>query len=76
MRKEILQFSKANNIDFISFSGRQYSLYKTFFEWMGIIPVRRLGPIVTIRNLNMGEKFVDLLNVKTWNYSLGDMELF
>lgn len=76
IKKEVLNFSKGNKIDFISFSGQQYLTYKSFFQWMGMIPVRLLGPLVTIRDLNMEEKFSDLLDVNNWNYSLGDMELF
>jgi len=76
MKNEVLAFTKTNKIDFISFSGQQYLASKACFQWMGIIPVRSLGPLVTIRNLNMENKFAELLDVKNWNYSLGDMELF
>jgi hypothetical protein len=43
---------------------------------MGIIPVQHRGPIVTVRDLNMNERFPELLDIKNWGYSLGDMELF
>jgi hypothetical protein len=43
---------------------------------MGLIPVQSRGPIVTLRDLNMNEQFPELLDIKNWGYSLGDMELF
>jgi hypothetical protein len=43
---------------------------------MGIIPVRAMGPSITLRDLNMNEKFQELLEIKNWAYSLGDLELF
>jgi GNAT superfamily N-acetyltransferase len=70
------EFCKANKIDFISISGLQYSIHKDCFNWMGIIPVRALGPSITLKDLNMKEKFSELLEIKNWNYSLGDLELF
>ncbi|MBC7830317.1 MAG: GNAT family N-acetyltransferase [Chitinophagaceae bacterium] len=76
MKKEVLDFAKKYKIDFISFSGQQYLFNKSYFQWMGIIPVRTLGPLVTVRDLNMQEQFAGLLDIKNWNYSLGDMELF
>ena len=76
MKKEISNFSKKHKIEFISFSGQQYSSNMAFFRWMGLIPIRKLGPLVTLRNLNMESKFPALLEIKNWNYSLGDMELF
>jgi hypothetical protein len=75
-RKEVLQFCKANKIDFIAMSGLQYSLYQSCFSWMGIIPVRALGPSITLKNLNMDEKFPELLEIENWSYSLGDLEVF
>jgi hypothetical protein len=43
---------------------------------MGIIPTQNRGPIVTLRDLNMNAQFPELLEIKNWGYSLGDMELF
>lgn len=76
IRKQVLQFCNDNNLDFISVSGLQYSSYKACFSWMGLIPVRALGPSITLRDLNMNERFPDLLNINNWSYSLGDLELF
>lgn len=76
IKKSVVQFCKSYGISFVSLSGQQYQTYKKYFEWMGIVPVRSLGPIVTLKDLNMNGHFQDLLNVKNWGYSLGDMELF
>lgn len=76
IRKSVVQFCKTHGISFVSLSGQQYQSYKKYFDWMGIVPVQSLGPIVTLKDLNMNGHFQDLLNVKNWGYSLGDMELF
>lgn len=74
--KAVLPYCKKNKIQVISFSGQQYQTYRSALNWMGIIPVQNRGPIVTLRDLNMNEKFPELLEIKNWGYSLGDMELF
>jgi GNAT superfamily N-acetyltransferase len=74
--KVVLPYCKRNKIQIISFSGQKYQTCQSAFSWMGIIPVQNRGPIVTLRDLNMHERFPELLNVKNWDYSLGDMELF
>ena len=51
-------------------------MYNQLFSWMGIIPVKPLGPILTIKDLNMNNNFKNLLDVQNWGYSLGDLELF
>lgn len=74
--KAVLPYCKTNKIQIISFSGQQYQTYRSALNWMGMIPVQNRGPIVTLRDLNMNEKFPELLDIKNWGYSLGDMELF
>lgn len=74
--KQVKAFCKTHNVDFISVSGLQCSLYKDYFRWMGIIPIREMGPSITLRDLNMKEQFSTLLDIKNWAYSLGDLELF
>ncbi|HEU4902466.1 MAG TPA: GNAT family N-acetyltransferase [Flavisolibacter sp.] len=76
MKKEVLAFCAKNDINLVTISGEQYKEFERFFQWMGIIPVRALGPVITLRNLNMGDRFPDLLEPRHWSYSLGDMELF
>ncbi|MGZ5190016.1 MAG: GNAT family N-acetyltransferase [Flavisolibacter sp.] len=76
IRKQVLQFCKSNTIDFISISGLEYLLHKDCLKWMGLIPIRALGPDITLRDLNMNDKFPELLNMNNWAYSLGDLELF
>jgi N-acetylglutamate synthase-like GNAT family acetyltransferase len=74
--KVVLPYCKKNKIQVISFSGQQYQSHQSALNWMGIIPVQNRGPIVTVRDLNMNERFPELLDIKNWGYSLGDMELF
>jgi hypothetical protein len=76
MKKEVYQFCKKHDIDLLSFSGQQYHIYKSYFQWMGIMPVRPLGPMITLRELNMKNQFNGLLDISNWGYSIGDMELF
>jgi N-acetylglutamate synthase-like GNAT family acetyltransferase len=76
LKKAINQYCRKNDIRFVSMSGQQYLQYKSFFNWMGIVPVRAIGPIVTLKNLNLNGDFSQLLNVNNWAFSLGDMELF
>ena len=74
--RQASRFCKANNIDFISMSGLQYNVDKSCFKWMGLLPVKALGPTITLKDLNMNEQFQDLLQINNWSYSLGDLELF
>lgn len=76
IKKQVLQFCKIYKIDLISFSGLQYNLNKSCFQWMGIIPIRDFGPTITLKDLNMNDTFTDLMEIRNWNYSLGDLELF
>jgi hypothetical protein len=76
LKKQVSAFCKQRGIHFISFSGRQYQQYKDCFNWMGYLPVRRMGPLITLRDLNMHQHFPQLLKTENWCYSLGDMELF
>ena len=74
--KQVKQYCRLNNINLISLSGQQYNQYQKYFSWMGLLPVKTLGPIITLKDVNMNEKFPQLLEVQNWAYSLGDMELF
>jgi GNAT superfamily N-acetyltransferase len=74
--KQVSAFCKEHHIHFVSISGQPYQFYKEWFGWMGIIPVKNLGPIVTLRNINADEIFPQLMQQENWFYSLGDMELF
>ena len=73
---QVMAYCKMNKVDFISVSGLQYSLHQDCFNWMGFIPTRPVGPSITLRDLNMKENFQELLEIKNWAYSLGDLELF
>lgn len=67
----------SSNSFLTSVSGRQYLLGVNKYLNMGLLPILKKGPIVTLRNVNMNdEQFHELLNVNSWAYSLGDMELF
>jgi hypothetical protein len=76
VNRQVMEYCRINKIDFVSVSGLQCSLYQDCFEWMGFIPVRAMGPSITLRDLNMKNNFQDLLAMKNWAYSLGDLELF
>ncbi|TKK65023.1 GNAT family N-acetyltransferase [Ilyomonas limi] len=70
------RFCSKHHIGFITLSGRQYLQYQPYFKWMGIVPVKAAGPIITLKNLNLNGSFDSFLNTANWSYSLGDMELF
>ncbi|MDF2189668.1 GNAT family N-acetyltransferase [Paraflavitalea sp. CAU 1676] len=76
MKAQVSTFCEQYQIDFISLSGQQFQANKACFNWMGMLPVRRLGPTITLRDLNMKENFQYLLDTKNWCYSTGDLELF
>ena len=76
IRKKVSAFKRANKIAIISMSGQQYQNHSNYFKWMGVVPIKQLGPIVTVKDMNMNARFNELLDIKNWNYSLGDMELF
>jgi N-acetylglutamate synthase-like GNAT family acetyltransferase len=61
----------------VSTSANHYRLGKKHYPGMGILPVVDKGPILTLRNLTMGEKdFESLSEMRKLGFSLGDMELF
>ena len=43
---------------------------------IGKIPALALGPIFTLRDLNLGDDFQQVLSPKEWGYHLGDLEIF
>lgn len=75
IRLSLHSFCKQHAIDFVSMSGNQYLQYQSLLP-LGPIPVKPLGPIVTIRDINVASEMNILLNNSNWQYSLGDMELF
>ncbi|WP_315817016.1 GNAT family N-acetyltransferase [Paraflavitalea speifideaquila] len=76
IKRQVLPFCEQQQIDFISFSGQQFKTHRADFRWMGPLPVRPLGPIITLRDLNMKDDFRYLLNTQNWSYATGDLELF
>ncbi len=76
IKQELGQFVKEAKISFVSMSGQQYKINAAYLKWMGLLPSLQIGPIVTLKDLNMHEQFPNLLKIKNWGYSLGDMELF
>ncbi|HVX50606.1 MAG TPA: GNAT family N-acetyltransferase [Chitinophagaceae bacterium] len=76
INKCIIKFCKLNNINFISMAGQKYLAFKNLFSWMGILPVKSLGPLMTIRNVGMNDDFAKVADMHNWNCSLGDIELF
>lgn len=76
IRKQVRQVVKSTGGNLISFSGNQFSYFKKYFRWIGLIPVLKKGPVVTLRIVSNEKDFPFLLDEKNWLYSLGDMELF
>lgn len=76
IKSMIKEYCRENKVNLISFSGKQYQMYAEYFSWMGLLPVKPLGPIITLKDVNMNERFPELMKVDNWSYSLGDMELF
>lgn len=76
MKKSVLAFCREHQVDFISLSGQQFLAHRPCFRWMGWLPIRNLGPVITLKDLNMQENFKYLLNTRNWCYSTGDLELF
>jgi len=76
IKNQVLGFCRDHEIGFIAFSGQQYRANRSCFKWMGHLPVKNLGPVITVRDLNMKENFPRLLKTKNWCYSIGDLELF
>lgn len=76
IKSMIKDYCRENKVNLISFSGKQYQMYAEYFSWMGLLPVKPLGPIITLKDVNMNERFPELMKVDNWSYSLGDMELF
>lgn len=76
MKNQVLAFCEQHQVDFITLSGQQFQANRDCFGWMGRLPVRPMGPTITLRDLNMKENFHYLLDKDNWCYSTGDLELF
>ena len=76
IKQEMKKVCKVLKTDMISISGNPYLQFRPYFKWMGILPVKPLGPIVTLRKVNPDLDFVSLMDSHNWKYSLGDLELF
>jgi GNAT superfamily N-acetyltransferase len=74
--KAVQHLRKEHRISFTSMSGNHYLLHRPYFKWLGPIPVRNMGPIVTIKDVNATAIMDSLLDSSNWQYTLGDMELF
>lgn len=74
--KNLKEVARKYKVDMMSVSGNTYLQYIKYFKVMGWIPVRPLGPIVTLRQVNSELEFEQLMNTANWEYSLGDLELF
>lgn len=76
VKKTVSLFCREQRVNLVSISGAQFRIFKPYLRWMGFLPVKPWGPLITLRNLNMSEGFAALRNPDNWAYSLGDMELF
>ena len=68
--KHIQQRISDSGARFSSFSGLCYPLQKNLD--MGILPILKIGPMVTLRKLQ--ENFQPI--AQDWAWSLGDLEVF
>jgi GNAT superfamily N-acetyltransferase len=61
-------------VHLISYSGENHRFFP--ITGLGWSPTLKMGPLVIIRDLNMGGKLNHLLSPYSTNFSLGDLELF
>ena len=65
----VKKLAKQRNANFITFSS---DILKDRFALRG-----PFGPVLTLKNINLSHgKNIDISDLKLWNYSLGDLELF
>ncbi len=76
INKSLSNAMKEHKVDFISMSASQQQFNQQLIGSMSLIPSMAVGPIITLRDLNMKSDFVRLSNLRYWNYSTGDLELF
>lgn len=76
LHQNLNKAADAMKADIISMSGNQFRFYQKYLGSFGMVPVKPLGPIVTVREVNKQTDMPALLNIDNWQYSLGDMELF
>ncbi|OOG77202.1 GNAT family N-acetyltransferase [Algoriphagus sp. A40] len=70
LKNSLNQRIKSSGARFSSFSGLIYPNQKVLE--MGMLPVLNIGPLVTLRKLH--DKFIPMN--QSWNWSLGDLEVF
>lgn len=74
--KKLHQFTQQHGIDFTSISGNQYQQLGKQMGGLGWLPVKPLGPQVTLRDIQIPTEMPMLMDATNWSYTLGDMELF
>lgn len=70
LKKEIINWAKKYGVHFISFSPVSEVQFLTAVSG-------KFGPVLTFRKIKVSQEEEDyLLNINSWAYSLGDLELF
>lgn len=74
LHSSILQLERKYSVHFVTYSGEsQLHVPLSGWNWTPTLP---LGPMVTIRNLNMNGDYKNLFTRNQINFSLGDLEVF
>ena len=76
IRKKLKVLQKETCYSLMSISAQEFKQHHKYLSYLGFLPALDLGPILTVKNLNMNELFPNLLKIKNWGFTLGDMELF
>jgi GNAT superfamily N-acetyltransferase len=73
LKNEIKKIRNLYRVNFISCSpGLPFSI----LPLIGSLPALKIGPVLTVRNLNLETNHQDFLQIGNWGSSLGDMEIF
>ena len=71
LKKQIFDWAHIHRVHFISFSSNLLQKDSKFMI------KGKFGPVLTLKNLNLdNENYNQLSKLNSWNYSLGDLELF
>lgn len=76
IRKKLKALQRETCFSLMSISAQEFKQHHQYLSYLGFLPPLDLGPILTVKNLNMNELFPNLLKIKNWGFTLGDMELF
>lgn len=74
LKLQLKNISRETDVNYISYlqSGNSPDIFSGFLK----TPSLRIGPLLTIKNISMGDSFTHLFSRNNWGYSLGDLEIF